>query len=381
MLPSFRIDNLDDKCLRKWSACVYVKKESYTPEHIRQQLMKSCGGQCKVYCSTHQVPLISVPKKNYCKCSCTPALPSIAESITSPPSNIKRLCSKNAVFVCPIKGCRGSICKNHHTEVKETDKKFFVANTPGCWYGNLSNQTKVQSHGDSFDWEGANNKLQLYECDEKTTEYSYPINNENVDQHLDVLESVFTKMWENTDDTEFVTDPIDNSNNFLPDDVDPHEDQMNIEISLPTTDAGVMPIYSVVDNEPYYSHRMTNHALLNCYGGCLVRRNQHLQATLKQRNFLQRLVANNPQTTMNESVPLIYPEGMLFTDQFYSSNEDGSIIGALPSALHHDDKVLQQNGFASLQDHFRSRMSNPGILASSNPLYHFSLSTTLRIWE
>ena len=83
------------------------------------------------------------------------------------------------------------------------------------------------------------------------------------------------------------------------------------------------------------------------------------------------LFAHNPQSVMNSSVPLIYPECMLFTDQFYSSNEDGSIIGAPPSALHDDDKVLQHNRFASLQDHFRSRISNPGILSSSNPLYHF----------
>lgn len=53
MPPSFRINNLNNRLHHNWSVCVYVKnrvyvkKEACTPENIRQQLMKSCGGQCK----------------------------------------------------------------------------------------------------------------------------------------------------------------------------------------------------------------------------------------------------------------------------------------------------------------------------------------------
>ena len=43
----------------------------------------------------------------------------------------------------------------------------------------------------------------------------------------------------------------------------------------------------------------------------------------------------------------------------------------MPAALLHDAGVLSSLGFASLHDHYRTRLSNPGLLTSSNPKYHF----------
>ena len=47
---------------------------------------------------------------------------------------------------------------------------------------------------------------------------------------------------------------------------------------------------------------------------------------------------------------------------FYKDMEDGSILGALPSALLADNKVVHRQGCASLQDHFRTRLMNSALV-------------------
>jgi len=137
--------------------------------------------------------------------------------------------------------------------------------------------------------------------------------------------------------------------------------------TIPTTNAAERPVYTSVETQPYRSCTASNHVILNHFGSCLIRRNADMTGTKTQKSFLQKIIATTPGT----SVPLLYPEGMLFTDIFYSDEQDGSTAGAMPVCMLHDASVLRQNGFASLEDHFRTRMKNVGILASSNPKYHF----------
>ena len=136
---------------------------------------------------------------------------------------------------------------------------------------------------------------------------------------------------------------------------------------IPTTDAGVLPIYNVVTNEPYNTHCMSNHVILNMYGSCLIRRNNKLEGTLKQKNFLQGLAS----TDVGVCKPLVYPEAMCFTDIFHTETKDCDIIGAIPAAFLHDAGTLKQHGIASLEDHYRTRLISPGLLTSTNPKYHF----------
>ena len=64
-----------------------------------------------------------------------------------------------------------------------------------------------------------------------------------------------------------------------------------------------------------------------------------MSGTKTQKSFLQKIIATTPGT----SVPLLYPEGMLFTDIFYSDEKDGSTAGAMPVCMLHDASVLRQN--------------------------------------
>ena len=86
--------------------------------------------------------------------------------------------------------------------------------------------------------------------------------------------------------------------------------------------------------------------------------------TLSQKYFLQRLVSSS----LGESIPLLYPEGMLFPSIFWKMVENcGSIIGSLPSCLLAHTSSF--HGFASVGDHIRSRLTLPGTATSSNQKY------------
>ena len=69
--------------------------------------------------------------------------------------------------------------------------------------------------------------------------------------------------------------------------------------------------------------------------------------------MLQKLVSSSSTT-----IPLLYPEGMLFPSIFFSSARDGySLIGAIPSAILGQQGHVTQNGFATLRDHARTRFT------------------------
>ena len=70
------------------------------------------------------------------------------------------------------------------------------------------------------------------------------------------------------------------------------------ETCVPTTDAGTDPIKTEIKAGEYFECRMTNHALLNVYGTCLIRKNDKIQGTLSQQSFLQRHVSTFPGRSM-----------------------------------------------------------------------------------
>jgi hypothetical protein len=107
-------------------------------------------------------------------------------------------------------------------------------------------------------------------------------------------------------------------------------------VMIPMTDTTLEPVFADIDPCNGSTNTMTNHALLNCYGICLVRRNKKLSGTLAQRNFLQKQATINN----NDSIPLAFPEGILFTNVFPTMSADNSIIGALPALLLHRDEIL-----------------------------------------
>ena len=69
-----------------------------------------------------------------------------------------------------------------------------------------------------------------------------------------------------------------------------------------------------------------------------------------------------------KSIPLLYPEGMLFPSIHWKlANDKCFIVGAIPSSLLHEN--CEQDGFCSIQKHIRTRLKNPSNTTSTDPRY------------
>lgn len=136
---------------------------------------------------------------------------------------------------------------------------------------------------------------------------------------------------------------------------------------IPTTDAGnerleitAETAYGGVNDE----FRIGGSGLLIEATNLLTRKNYNVGGTRQDKFFVQRFCA----TTRNTSVPLLWPEATMFPGIFYTNASDGySIAGALPSPLLNVN--CTQDGFCSIPDHIRTRLTNPGCSTSSDPRY------------
>jgi len=107
--------------------------------------------------------------------------------------------------------------------------------------------------------------------------------------------------------------------------------------------------------------------LLNKHLRLLVRRNFELRATKRATGFLERIVS----TSDEDVVPILYPEGMIFPHIFFYQNDDGSIVGCIPSPLWTCEKFIESFGVASIVEHMRSRIKNSSLRCSTEPTYLF----------
>jgi len=86
-----------------------------------------------------------------------------------------------------------------------------------------------------------------------------------------------------------------------------------------------------------------------------------------QRSFVEKLVARSTSAV----VPLVYAEAQLFPSIFWQSLDDGTLPGAIPTALWCNPKTLKKLGIASMREHSKQRITNPSLLTSVDPGYHF----------
>ena len=104
------------------------------------------------------------------------------------------------------------------------------------------------------------------------------------------------------------------------------------------------------------------HVLMNKVQRLLVRTRHDFKLKDNERHFIERLVS----TSNNHSIPLVYPEAMLFPSIFWKLLGDGSVLGAMPGFLLNDNATLTSHGFASLYDHIRTRFTNTALLTSTD---------------
>ena len=105
--------------------------------------------------------------------------------------------------------------------------------------------------------------------------------------------------------------------------------------------------------------------VLNDHLGCRQRINVSRDAPVKTQQFLQHINSISDK----ESVPILYPEGLLFPQLFWAK-VNNSIVGALPSVFYSEfGRNRINNGFATLVDHLRVRISDYRSCTSKYPPY------------
>ncbi len=81
---------------------------------------------------------------------------------------------------------------------------------------------------------------------------------------------------------------------------------------------------------------------------------------------MERIVA----TSDSESIPLLYPESMIFPSIFWKQNADGSYPGAVPVGLWTISSEAHKQHFAGIPEHMRCRIKNSSLLCSTDPRYN-----------
>ena len=134
---------------------------------------------------------------------------------------------------------------------------------------------------------------------------------------------------------------------------DDHDFFTNDE-SMPTTNAGETA-FSIRDaNEYTKPNRVSGHVILNQCGSLLSRKDHEINGSSKHKFFLQKIHS----TSDGLSIPLLYPESMLFPSIFPFEDPDGfPSLGCIPAPLL--SKKMESLGFASIPQHIRIRLTVP----------------------
>ena len=237
-------------------------------------------------------------------------------------------CNNKAKWVCPYETCFTAVCKKHSFD--NITNSIAAAIT--------SNKTPIQQttpHDDQLDFSvTGGDPCHIGTSDEFTNQQ---LNNIYLPQ-------------------EFLTSAIESTDNRIP----------------LTSNAGVEPFEYV--NDESISKKYPTKVLLNNYLHVLRRAKVPIWTSNSHKNFLQGIVAKNPNT----SVPLLFPEALLFPSIFWKHHDDGTAIGALPSFLLQSDDINKKIGFGSVSDHLWCRLTNGSLLTSSN-LHYASLAFDIKM--
>ncbi len=338
-----------------WCLCVYVKRNNVEFDILRDQFLDCIGGQSRVYCKMHNLPLISSWKEG---------------AICRNGDN----CVCKTKLECPLDECRVGLCHSHYKAIVNNDSgdKVFldhIVNDTEMENGSSSSVLYNEDMSEGEDCES--------EADDNANEFDNELNNKSENEAISsVSGSLHSRMsrsctHESCDD-EILREDID----LLKDDVIcdsamPYDesDSVNLEEQLgdidhfevPTTNVG-LPVMDVSMSDNSY---IPLHAVLNGCGSLLIRRQSKLTGTRRQQHFLHKIAATNP----GQSVPLLFPEGMLFPLLFWKDDGKSSVLGALPTAFMSESKTLWNEGIASVPDQMRSRLSDTASMTSTDTRY------------
>lgn len=302
---------------------VYVRLELPQVGEARDAFITYIGGQSHVFCSEHKIPLI-VERESRFVC--------MHRNDNGDP------CKQKAYFGCPSMLCTVKICKTCFHKQYSRNKKTYVS------VGNNS----------------CNEQMLCAFCDSESESVSSSIKKEVEEESVALM---LDDLDVEENETCFDKLVIPN-NNYLDDDEDSNDDNSdNEDFVIPTTNIGEngITIGTYEDDNKYIS----GHVILNQCGSLLSRTDNHIKSYKSQKHFLQRLAS----TIEGETIPLLYPEAMMFPSIFWKllDSRSKSFPGALPSSLL--AKPISQDGFASIKSHVNVRLTSSFCSSSTNPTY------------
>jgi hypothetical protein len=154
--------------------------------------------------------------------------------------------------------------------------------------------------------------------------------------------------------------------NFDEDTISEDSDEQNKSqgFIIPTTNVALKVMNTVLKE---LKSKFGLHVLLNEHCNLLVQRGSQLKPSRVAKGFMERIVA----TSDGESIPLLYPESMIFPSIFWKQNADGSYPGAVPVGLWTTSSEAHKQHFAGIPEHMRCRIKNSSLLCSTDPRYMY----------
>jgi len=294
-----------------WHFAVYVREVSTTVDRCRDLMLASMGVAQHVRCREHDLPLVTAPFR---------ASESNRVCCTSPS---EKKCSKRLVCCCPVKGCQVALCSNHKGGVYDSSDTILLT-------APVSSDGTAVNHG----WYG---DVFHVEEDAVSCDSDEPLG----EQHFDWLGP----------------DPLAEHDISGGE----HSETSSVENGIPLTGNIEPPLN--IEGDPT---SLPGCVILNNVGSLLVRKRSKGKPSLNYRNFMERIVA----TTPGKSVPLVFPEAMLFPSLFWKDDDgEGSLLGAFPCGALAHSETLRRFGIADLTTQLRSRVTNPALATSTDPRY------------
>ena len=297
-----------DKC----DFAVYVKIDKPDMVIHRNNFLKYMGGQSHLFCATHKLPLI---------------ISNIKEKKCYHDTNVNGCkCNKQIHLICPDAKCKTGICKSCYMTFDQGSISYLSpprlpTDIPDT---NMENTNDIDDHSSVND------------------DNSEDINNE----------SFFDPIVDDDQLDDFI---------IKADDPDVFYDGIETD-ELPTTNLGDCA-FAIEETLPD-GQRVSGHVLLNQCGSLLDRKSHCINGSKHQKHFLQGIAS----TSIGNSIPLLYPEAMLFISIFWKFiDESCAMLGAIPSYLF--SGATSNSGFACMKSHMNNRIRLPGTLTSTDPRY------------
>jgi predicted GIY-YIG superfamily endonuclease len=335
-----------------WDLAIYVNVEPTSGVQLRDQYLSYIGGQTMAKCSVHSYPLVVCAPREGTELCC---------GLPSADGHQSGVCGCAVRYRCPCDGCRAYLCRKCF---KNIDARHGVCVVPSsadapARAAARGQEPEPDEEGDDDDGPDHNGPGDPGDATDAPDDgiAMERVEDDDIDSLPDDRESDDEDV-EPALDLHTGTDPVFDCELFQDGENAGAEDQLPQSIAT-------REVPATIRADPK-SDFISNTALLNGVTSLLVRRQHVTETSRRTKEFLHSMVA----TVSGSSVPLVYPEWMLFPRIFWKAAGDGrSAVGALPACFLSQTRNHRKHGVASVHDHVRARSKSISSFTSTDPGY------------